>query len=288
MSLRGRFYKFVVRTIGKQSEGIEIAKTYGLNSAEMMEYVYRHVPAPRGNGFLGIWADKVFLEFPTWNSIRKRKANLQNMIYHILRQRLDKDPGKEIKVLDLASGYSQYIFPVLSKLGEDANKIYVEMRDKNPDCESHLKRANTDNYNIKFVLNDITKEENYDLNNKFDIVILAGFYDSIDMKEVTTINNTMKFINKIMNDDALFIYSYQASHVDAELVNELFRDTNGVPLSMGERPKIDMQYIMSEAGFKTIGQMSDEEGRYPLVISAKTSADIDFVEKFLTGNINHK
>ena len=141
MGLRGSIYKLIMNTVGKSSKGIQIAQTCGLNSAEMMEYIYRRKPTPVGKSFLGEWADNIFLNFPTWKSLRQRKQNLQNILYHIIKGRLEREPEKEIKVLDLASGYSQYMFAVLDKLGDGASKIYVEMRDKNIRCEECINKA---------------------------------------------------------------------------------------------------------------------------------------------------
>ena len=261
MSLKGIIYKLIMNTVGKNSKGIELAQKCGLNSAEIMDYIYRRIPTPIGNSFLGTWADSIFLNFPTWESLRKRKMNIQNALYHILKERLTREPDREVKILDLASGYSQYIFPVLDKLEGDASKIYVEMRDKNKSCEEHIYNANKKGYNIKYVQADITKESDYDLSNTFDIIILTGFYDSIGMGEIHTIEYTMELIQKIMRDDALFIFSYQSSHVDSNLVNELFNDTYGVPLSMGERPKVDIQHIMNKSELQNVGQISDNEGK---------------------------
>lgn len=286
MSLKGIIYKLIMNTVGKNSKGIELAQTCGLNSAEVMDYIYRRVPSPKGKGFLGTWADSIFLNFPTWESLRKRKLNIQNVLYHIIKERLTREPDREIKILDLASGYSQYIFPVLDKLEGDASKIYVEMRDKNKSCEEHIQSANKKGYNVKYVQADITKESDYDFSNTFDIIILAGFYDSIGMGELGTIEHTMELAKKTMNNDGLFIFSYQSSHVDSNLVNELFNDTYGVPLSMGERPKVDMQHIMNRAELQNIGQISDNEGRYTVVVSAKKDANVSPVKTLLQGKNN--
>jgi len=288
MSLRGTIYKLIMNSAGKNSKGIQIAKKCGLNSAEMMEYIYRRMPTPVGKSFLGTWADSIFLKFPTWNYLRQRKQNLQNILYHILKGRLEREPENEIKVLDLASGYSQYIFAILDKLGDSASKIYIEMRDKNVGCEEYINNANKNRYNIKYVKADILKEEDYDLSNTFDIIILAGFFDSLGMGEVNKIEHTMNLVKKIMNINALFIFSYQASHVDYALVNELFNDTYGVPLSMGERQKVDIQFMMKETGFNRIGQIEDADGCYPIVVAAQTDTVIDYIDKVLSVSKNNK
>lgn len=287
MSLKGIIYKFIMNTIGKNSEGITIAKTYGLNSAEMMEYVYLRVPSPNGKGLFGTWADSIFLDFPTWKSLRERKKNIQNILYNILKGRLEREPEKEIKILDLASGYSQYIFHVLDKLEDKAAKIYVEMRDKNLSCEKNISKYNKREYNVKFVKADITKEEDYDFSNKFDIILLTGFFDSIGMSDTNIIEHTIKLVDKIMREDALFIFSYQASHVNADLVNELFTDTNGIPLSMGERSKVDIKYFLESANFTNIGHVADKEGCYPIVVSVKKDSNVDFIKRVLD-NKNEK
>ena len=281
MSLRGSIYKLIMNIAGKSSHGIEIAQTYGLNSAEMMEYIYRRVPTPVGKNILGYWADSIFLNFPTWKSLRQRKQNLQHILYYIIKGRLEREPEKEIKILDLASGSSQYIFTVLNKLGDKASKVYVEMRDKNIVCGEHINNANKNKYNVKYVKADILKEEDYDLSNTFDIIILAGFFDSLGMGEANKIEHTMNLVKKIMNIGALFIFSYQALHVDTALVNELFNDTYGVPLSMGERTGIDIKFLMKETGFNNIGQIQDSDGCYPVVISAQTDTVIDYIDKIL-------
>lgn len=282
MHLKNIFYKLMMVIGGKNSKGLELARKCGLNSAEVMDYIYRRVPTPIGNGFLGTWADSLFLEFPTWKSIRQRRKNIQYVLLNILKGRLEREPEREIKILDLASGYSQYVFSVLDMLEKGTDKIYVEMRDKNKVCEQHINSANKNGYNVKYVCADITNESDYDFNNKFDIIILAGFYDSIGMGETRTIDSTMKFICRTMNDDGLFIYSYQSSHVDSALVNELFTDTNSVPLSMGERPQIDVQYIMDNEGLKHIGQIADSESRYTVVVAGKASSNVDYVQKLLS------
>ena len=286
MSLKGKFYKYIMKTAGKNSKCIQLATTCGLNSAEMTDYIYNNLPAATTKGFGGKLADSIFLNLPTLKSLRKRKQNLQNVLYYIINGRLERDSENEIRILDLASGYGQYIFPVLDKLGERAGKIYVEMRDINPSCENHIYAQNKNNYNIKFINADMKKEEYYDLNNKYDIVILTGFYDSIGMNNIRIIESTMKLAEKIMNDNGLFIYSYQESHTNSALLNELFNNTNRVSFSMGDYSKTDIYDCAKKSGFNQIGKIIDNEGVYPIVISAKSKINVDVMKKMIKNDFS--
>ena len=278
MGFKQSIYRLIMKTCGQHSKGIQIAQEYGLNSAELMDYVYSRNLTPQGDTFLGRWADSLFINFPTWISIRKRKQNLQNTMLLLLKGMLKELSGKNIRVLDLASGYGHYIFSVLDKLGEDASRIYVEMRDNNFECEKHINLLNKKGYNVKFVLSDIMDETSYDTENKFDLIILAGFYESVDVHDIKTIEHIMGLVKSIMHDDSLFLFSYQATHVDSSLVNALFRDSNNAPLFMGERNNTDMQYFIKRNELTFHGQISDDENRYPLVLVSKQGSDRVYIK----------
>lgn len=66
--------QFLLRTIGKLSDGIHLGWRTGFYSGVILEYNYEN--KPRGITPLGILFDKLYLLNPVWDGVRSRRRLL--------------------------------------------------------------------------------------------------------------------------------------------------------------------------------------------------------------------
>ena len=253
-------YRFLAETFGPQSKGYQLCEKYGINSAEVMDYVYKN--EPQGNGFTKL-IDSIFLNYPTWKSIRERKSNLEEILKNFI-VKIAKE-NKQIEILDLASGYGQYIFSVLEDLKNIKHLVNIEMRDKDNSCKIAIEtKAKINKINASFVQADILDKKAYDQNKKYDIIILSGFYDSL-RNDIQVIPDTMYIVNNLLKDNGIFIFTNQVTHQDLALVNKLFNDTEQCPVDMIERENEIMEYFAKRSNFKTLAVKIDSQNRYSVI-----------------------
>ena len=264
------FYRFLAESFGNQSKGFQLCEKYGVNSAEVMDYVYKNVP--QGSNFFSKYLDSVFLNYPTWNSIRERKSNLEETLKTFIRKFVKEK--NHVEILDLASGYGHYIFSVLEDLKDIKDMVHVEMRDKNDACKVAIEtRSKINKVNVSFVLSNILDNDAYDKNKKYDIVILSGFYDSL-RNDIQVIPDSMYLINTLLSDNGIFIYTNQVSHQDLALVNKFFTDTEQCPVGMIERENEIMEYFSKRANFKTLAVKVDSQNRYSVITAQKLNNNV--------------
>ena len=60
------------RQLGALSDGIDVGRTFGFSSGEMLDYVYENRAS--GWGPLGRWIDRIYLDSIGWRGIRERRA----------------------------------------------------------------------------------------------------------------------------------------------------------------------------------------------------------------------
>lgn len=115
--------RLLLGTVGKLSEGVRIGYAHGFDSGVMLEHVYKN--EARGNGWLGRWIDRMYLDAPGWKGIRARGA----LVTQVLREELDQQIGSGLTpfVLDVACGGGRYAIEALR--GRPAGTFTALLRD---------------------------------------------------------------------------------------------------------------------------------------------------------------
>ncbi|HOY10849.1 MAG TPA: class I SAM-dependent methyltransferase family protein [Candidatus Omnitrophota bacterium] len=256
--------KFLVNTIGRTSDGIEMSFKYGFISGKMLDYIYANRPS--GKFLIGKWIDRVYLSHPGWRVIRERKDNLVRALTRAVELTLKEK--RRAHVLDVASGPAQYIIDVVKRFPSEA--VTAVCRDYDPKWvrEGQSKAAAAGLTNISFAQGDAFDANSFkDLSGTQDVAVSSGFYDWI--VDDNLIKTSMKIIHDILRPGGYFVFTNQSGHVDLDMVEEIFVDFNREPLRMKTRPAELINGWAREAGFEIVDTAADDKKHYSVTLALR-------------------
>ena len=246
-----------IKTVGRLSSGISMSFKYGFTSGLMLDYIYENQPS--GKTPIGKWIDRLYLENPGWEAIRKRKHNL---IKH-LKLAIEDNKRKNEKnyVLDVASGPARYLIETLkeeintdiSAVCQDIDLRWVEAGEKIAAKEGVK--------NISYQKGDAFDIESLaGISPRPNIIISSGFYDWITDDEL--VKKSLYIIYEILPLGGKIIFTNQAGHLSLDLVSKTFLDFTGRPLVMKTRPIELINSWAKNAGFANLITSTDKWGLY--------------------------
>jgi len=250
-----KVYAFLIKTIGKLSQGIRIASKYGLTSGKMLEYVYDN--KPEGYFFIGKWIDRIYLNHPDWEAVRERKNNVKFYIKEAILNNRKK--GISTRILDIAAGYARYIREALCEVGaDDVEVVCVDLEEKYvKEVKEKFKKYNI---NISYKQGNAFDKKFLSSFPSFNVIISSGFYDWII--EDRDVLRSIEIVYSILQEDGVFILTGQARHPNLELVSHAFVDFKKQPLKMKMRKPELMIKFLKEKGFSDTEIKVDKWGYY--------------------------
>ncbi len=256
--------RLLTRTVGKMSQGIQLALRHGLTAGKTLDYIYRN--QPQGISWIGRWIDAKFLSHPGWEAVRERRRSLELLMEKSAKELLRQD--RAIALLDIASGPASYILQLLRKL--KGYPIYAECRDMDlrwvREGEQQAKRLNLTN--IKFAKGDAFDRSSFDsLSQKPNLIISSGFYDWINAEE--QIKSSIHIVHQLLDTAGHFILTFQMAHPDLEMTQYLFKDFHHRPLRMTMRPESQFRKWLDECGFDVTSALQDRHGYYAVLQAVK-------------------
>ena len=258
--------KFLVRTVGMTSTGIQMSFRYGFTSGKMLDYIYRNRPS--GKYGIGWLIDKIYLSHKGWEAIRTRKKNLEASLEKALRDVLSRNGAACL--LDIASGPAQYIVDTLRRVNNPAIETLCRDYDERWVREGQQKAEDSRIPNIRFERGDAFDRESFlSLLGTQDVVVSSGFYDWIT--DDARVKKSMSIVNEILKPGGYFIFTNQSGHFDLAMMQELFVDFNNQPLTMTTRSSQMMNGWAQEAGFVIVESVSDAWGYYTVSVTRKPS-----------------
>ena len=156
MKLKTLWNKFIVETVGPYSTGLTLEKKFGLESAAVLNHIYKNEPA--GENMLGVWLDKKFVTNAIWDAIRRRKANIAEALNDVLHEFFDKRAYSTVKICDYACGYSNYIIETLKHYEREKFEIVFIDKDMKSQFELREPIRNFQNVQTRFKRCDITTD----------------------------------------------------------------------------------------------------------------------------------
>lgn len=266
MKLKTLWNKFIVETVGPYSTGLTLEKKFGLESAAVLNHIYKNKPA--GENMLGVWLDKKFVTNAIWDAIRRRKANIAEALNDVLHEFFDKRAYSTVKICDYACGYSNYIIETLKHYEREKFEIVFIDKDMKSQFELREPIRNFQNVQTRFKRCDITTDKAYDFIGAPDIAILSGYFDTVCKDEIL-IEYILRNIYKSLNPEGYFIFTTQNTDINIKTVDEIFEDFSKKKTTKNEKEVTKIKYMAEIAGFRILSEKIDSENRYCVYIATK-------------------
>jgi len=245
--------RWLFKTIGRLSTGIDMSFRYGFISGEMLDYIYQN--KANGRLVIGRIFDRLFLNNVGWQAVRQRKASLKKYIHATIEN--NRKMNKKTVILDFASGPARYLVESVSETGEkNVSVVCSDLDDRWLKKGSELaKEAGLKNF--KFI-----KGNAFDwkflskIRPKPNVIVSSGFYDWIVDDKL--IKKSLAYAYKMLPKDGIVIFTNQVGHKQMEFVSEVFIDFNKEPLRMKTRSSETLNKWAEEAGFKNLETVTDK------------------------------
>ena len=267
MKLKTLWNKFIVETVGPYSTGLQLEKKFGLESAAVLNHIYKNKPT--GENALGVWLDKKFVTNVIWDAIRRRKANIADALNDALHEFFDRRAYSTVKICDLACGYSNYLVENLKHYNND--KLEIEFIDKDIKSQFELREPLRAFKNVKtsFRRSDINNDRTYDFVGAPDIMILSGYFDSICKDEVE-IEYILRQVYNSLNPEGYFIFTTQNIDFKINAMDDLlFEDVSNKKVTKDEKEVDKIKHMAEIAGFQILSEKLDNENRYCVYTATK-------------------
>ena len=262
-------YRFLLKSIGKLSNGISLGLEYGFDSGISLDYVYCNQST--GKNTLGKILDRVYLNSTGWRGIRSRKKNLKSTLSGILKLLNNRD----IKpvVLDIASGPGRYLFEIQKEVDFPVKLL---LNDSDSHSLNHARKiakefnstdASFTNRNA-FTINADLPENNQQPN----IIIVSGLFELYDSNQ--QVHQLIKQLYKLIRNEGYLIYTGQPWHPQLKIIGRVLNNRNGKRWIMRRRIQHEMDMLVESTGFSKLNTASDDHGIFTVSCAQKLDEDI--------------
>ncbi len=253
-----------LRSAGRLSDGLALCFDEGLTSGVMLEYIYRNRPSGRLG--VGRWMDARFLASPGWQAVRERRALLERTLEREIVAR--RAEGREISLVDVASGPGDYVLAVLARVGE--RDVTARCRDLD-ERWLELGRAKA----TAMGLASVTFERGDALDRaaltairpRPTLVVASGFYDWIVDDRI--VRESLGIVFEALEPGGAFALTTQTKNPDLAFLNAVFTDFHHAPLLMRMRDVRTVHGWLEGAGFEIEESVADSRRRYAIALARK-------------------
>jgi len=267
-SLAGIYYavlSFGMKTLGRQSTGMQLGYETGFDSGSTLDYVYRNQPA--GKSIWGRLIDKSYLNSIGWRGIRIRKVHIQHMIKQAVA-RLQHN-SLPVRVVDIAAGHGRYVLDALENLH---NIESVLLRD--------YSELNVEKGQAMIAARGLTTLAQFKKGNAFDyeslaaldpvptLAIVSGLYELFPHNNV--VKTSLAGLAAAIPPGGILIYTGQPWHPQLKTIAyTLTSHQNGIPWMMRVRSQQEMDSLVEQAGFEKAHQLIDDYGIFTVSLAVR-------------------
>lgn len=256
-SLNFAIQRLSMNTSGKLlSKGIKLGIDTGFDSGATLDYVYRNEP----NGLI----DWVYLNAIGWRGIRIRRRHLEELIGRALD--LVKNAGLPARILDIAAGHGRYVL----EAGQAAEHIRLrDYREENVNDGRKLIAAK--GVNAVFEKGDaFDRAELAALAPKPTIGIVSGLYELFPDNGM--VQKSLAGLADAIPAGGYLIYTGQPWHPQLEMIARTLTShkAKGQPWVMRRRTQLELDQLVTAAGFKKVEQRVDEWGIFTVSLAQRT------------------
>ncbi|MEO3798742.1 class I SAM-dependent methyltransferase family protein [Nonomuraea sp. B1E8] len=241
--------RFLLRTVGRLSEGIRIGYRHGFDSGTMLDYVYAN--EPHGRLGLGKLIDRVYLNAVGWRAIRARRA----LLHDVLREEVSARAGRAL-ILDVASGPGRY----LQDLAREQPETQVVCRDLTPDGLTLGKKQAAARGLTNIVYEQGDAFEPAPLDRPADIIVVSGLYELILAEE--QISTSVARLRDLLAPDGVLIFTTQTRHPQLEFIANVLPNRDGALWVMECRSVQQAHGWAREAGFEDVVSRMEKVGLF--------------------------
>jgi len=258
--------KFLMKTLGRLSDGIRLGWRTGFDSGQSMDYVYEN--RARGWSPLGRLFDRCYLNSIGWKGIRRRKVNLEKTISRAITLAAETRPA--VRIVDIAAGPGRYLLDLLKRT--ESVRVSALLRDRSLEgLEEGRKLAR------ELQVENATYQEGdaFDadalaaLTPKPDIAVASGLYELFP--DNALVSRSLSGLARALNPGGYLVYTNQPWHPQLEFIARVLRNRDGKPWIMRRRTQAEMDELVRAAGFEKIGQEIDEWGIFSVSLARKVS-----------------
>jgi hypothetical protein len=224
--------RFLIRTVGRLSKGIDIGCTHGFDSGVMLDHVYDH--RAQGRFLIGRLIDRYYLEAPGWAGIRARGELLRDTIVAetrgIAAQKAASGKGAPV-LADLACGGGRYLIAALRALRDAGIDVRATLRDYR---EENLVKArqNAARAGVTAIFERADAFCDADLGclESPDVVVVSGLHEIID--DDARVCRHFEQTSGLLSPGGCLIVTLQPDHPQLEFIARVLTTHSGRPWAM--------------------------------------------------------
>jgi SAM-dependent methyltransferase len=256
-------FRFLLRTIGQLSDGIQIGLRYGFDSGVMLEYVYRNQPS--GKTFLGKFIDRIYLNSQGWAGIRQRGEILKTILRQTIQENLTQ--GITTRLLDVACGGGRYDLEVLMDFPPTA--VTAVLRDY---MRENVQKAQelADKLGVKAQIEQADAFNDADLNRVVpppNLIVVSGLHEILPDNNL--ISHHFQQLYRLLEPGGTLIFTIQPYHPQLELIARTLNSHTGKPWIMRLRSEELSKQWAQAAGFRDFQVQMDSFGIFGVVKALK-------------------
>jgi hypothetical protein len=254
-----------MRTTGRLSRGIRIGQETGFDSGRSLDYVYAN--RAQGTTPLGRMIDRIYLSAIGWRGIRIRKRHLQQMLGRAIE--LAAADGRQVHVVDIASGPGRYLLEVLRDLPPEA-RVSATLRDCNPQERRTGAQlaAEMGVTNARFLEGDAFSYDSLaTIAPKVDVAIVSGLYELFGDNEVVL--TSLRGLAAATQNGGYLVYTNQPWHPQVEMIARVLKNRDGKPWVMRRRTQEEMDELVRAAGFTKLDMLIDPFGIFTVSLARR-------------------
>jgi len=244
-----------IHTVGRLSDGLRLCLDEGLTAGKTVDYVYRNQPS--GRLWIGKVIDRAYLNHPDWAAVRARRVNLEAEVEAAIADLAQE--GRELTLVDIASGPASYMLAVASKPGLPPLRVICSDRDERWLAEGRAEAEKLGLTNVSFELGDAFDGDALIARHP-DIVVASGFYDWID--DDAEVRSSFGQVAAALRQGGRFVLTNQVGHPDLEFVSAVFESHTHEPLRMKMRPVEQIASWLAESGMEVVDTRIDPRGYF--------------------------
>ena len=257
------FASLLFRQLGALSDGVDIGRTYGFSSGEMLDYVYEN--CARGSSPLGRLIDRVYLDSVGWRGIRERRANLVRTLTAIVVTR--RSQGLETRIVDVAAGPGRYLLDLAEALG--GSDLCIECRDFDMDAlvRGRALAAARGLRNVTYTQHDALDAAQLAQIEPADVVVVSGLYEILT--DEPAIRASLTALGTRLRPGGLLVLTGQPHHPQLETIAALLTHRDGSPWRMHLRSTRTLEEWCRQAGFTDIQTQGDSFGIFTVSVARR-------------------
>ena len=267
-SAEGLFYRalnYGMKTIGRQSKGMQLGYDAGFDSGSTLDYVYRN--QAEGNGILGRIIDRQYLNSIGWRGIRARKENIQQMIARAVD--VLQEQQVPVRVVDIAAGHGRYVLDALEKQSGIESILLRDYSERNVEQGQAMIKERGLSHLAQFRNgNAFDYDSLATLDPAPTLGIVSGLYELFPSNEM--IKTSLAGLAAAIPPGGVLVYTGQPWHPQLKTIAwTLTSHQNGIPWTMRVRSQKEMDTLVEQAGFTKCQQLIDEFGIFTVSLAVR-------------------